>query len=446
MSLTSESVALPDKRPIHNRLAILKTRNFLLLWVGSLISMLGDAFSMVALPWLVIQLTDSAFTLGTVMATAAIPRALFILVGGALADRFSPRRVILDTKIVYLILVASLAALVITETIEMWMVYVFALLIGAVGAFAFPAQSAILPQIVEKDELKIANSVMGGTAQMCFLVGPAFAGALIVILSSGDLTKLSTESPSDDLHAIGIVFALDAITFLISWLTVQRIRIPTDRDLRSDENDSVVDSIKGGFSYLKTDRSLFILMFYIAAVGFLAQGPISIGIPLLASERFTEGAAAYGLLMSSHSGGALLGIILAGWLPLPQAKKLGLMVLVLDSIEGATLVLLGFANETIYGMIILFNMGVIGGFLQIFFMTWIQKRIPQDMLGRIMSVIIFANMGLAPISAALSGYIVEYVGLTVLFAGSGGLFATVAVLSMFSPSIRAMGLPPKPLN
>jgi hypothetical protein len=91
-------------------------------------------------------------------------------------------------------------------------------------------------------------------------------------------------------------------------------------------------------------------------------------------------------------------------------------------------------------------MGVIGGFLQIFFMTWIQKRIPQDMLGRMMSVIIFANMGLAPISAALSGYIVEYVGLTVLFAGSGGLFATVAVLSMFSPSIRAMGLPPKPLN
>ena len=417
-----------------------------MLWVGSLISMLGDAFSMVALPWLVIQLTDSAFTLGTVMATAAIPRALFILVGGALADRFSPRRVILDTKIVYMILVAALATLVITETIEMWMVYVFALLIGAVGAFAFPAQSAILPQIVEKDVLKIANSVMGGTAQMCFLVGPAFAGGLIVILSGSDLASVSTEPAADDVHAIGIVFALDAVTFLISWLTVQRIRIPTDRDLRSDEDDSVLDSIKGGFAYLKTDRSLFTLMFYIAAVGFLAQGPISIGIPLLASERFTEGAAAYGLLMSSHSGGALLGILLAGWLPFPQAKKLGLMVLVLDAIEGATLMLLGSASETIYGMFILFNMGVIGGFLQIFFMTWIQKRIPQDMLGRIMSVIIFANMGLAPISAALSGYIVEYVGLTVLFAGSGGLFATVAVLSMFSRNIRAMGLPPKPLT
>ncbi|HJL62019.1 MAG TPA: MFS transporter, partial [Pseudomonadales bacterium] len=210
----SESIQLPERLGLRERLVILKSRNFLLLWAGSLISMVGDAFSMIALPWLVIQLTDNAFTLGTVMATAAIPRALFILVGGALADRFSPRRVIMDTKILYLVLVTMLSALVISESIEMWMVYVFALLIGAVGAFAFPAQSAILPQLVDKDELQVANSVMGGTAQICFLVGPALAGGLIVILSGGDLTNLSADSPPDDLRAIGTVFAIDAITFM----------------------------------------------------------------------------------------------------------------------------------------------------------------------------------------------------------------------------------------
>ena len=93
-------------------------------------------------------------------------------------------------------------------------------------------------------------------------------------------------------------------------------------------------------------------------------------------------------------------------------------MLTLDAIEGVTMLTLGFASETLYGMLILFNMGVIGGFLQIFFMTWIQRRIPQEMLGRIMSVIIFANLGLAPISGALSGYIVEYIGLTTLFVGA----------------------------
>lgn len=441
-----DSVQLSSKNSRLAGLSVLKTRSFILLWSGSLISMLGDAFSMVALPWLVIQLTDNAFTLGTVMATAAIPRAVFILVGGALADRFSPRRVILDTKLVYLVLLSSLAFLVITEMVEMWMVYLYAFLSGAVGAFAFPAQSAILPQLVAKDDLQIANSVMGGSAQICFLVGPALAGTMIVLLSGGSISRQADGASPDDLQSIGLVFAIDAITFLFSWVIVQRILIPQDRDRRSDSSDSLLESIKGGFSYLKTDRSLFILMFYIAAVGFLAQGPISIGIPLLASERFLEGAAAYGFLMSSHSAGALLGVILAGTLPMPKAKHLGIMVLSLDAIEGATLLFLGFASETVYGMLILFNMGIIGGFLQIFFMTWIQKRIPQDMLGRIMSVIIFANMGLAPISAALSGYIVEYVGLTMLFLGCGGLFMSVALLSMFSSSIRAMGLPPEAMR
>ncbi|MFP6809088.1 MAG: MFS transporter [Pseudomonadales bacterium] len=441
-----DSVQLSSKNSRLAGLSVLKTRSFILLWSGSLISMLGDAFSMVALPWLVIQLTDNAFTLGTVMATAAIPRAVFILVGGALADRFSPRRVILDTKLVYLVLLSSLAFLVITEMVEMWMVYLYAFLSGAVGAFAFPAQSAILPQLVAKDDLQIANSVMGGSAQICFLVGPALAGTMIVLLSGGSISRQADGASPDDLQSIGLVFAIDAITFLFSWVIVQRILIPQDRDRRSDSSDSLLESIKGGFSYLKTDRSLFILMFYIAAVGFLAQGPISIGIPLLASERFLEGAAAYGFLMSSHSAGALLGVILAGTLPMPKAKHLGIMVLSLDAIEGATLIFLGFASETVYGMLILFNMGIIGGFLQIFFMTWIQKRIPQDMLGRIMSVIIFANMGLAPISAALSGYIVEYVGLTMLFLGCGGLFMSVALLSMFSSSIRAMGLPPEAMR
>ena len=441
-----DSVQLSSKNSRLAGLSVLKTRSFILLWSGSLISMLGDAFSMVALPWLVIQLTDNAFTLGTVMATAAIPRAVFILVGGALADRFSPRRVILDTKLVYLVLLSSLAFLVITEMVEMWMVYLYAFLSGAVGAFAFPAQSAILPQLVAKDDLQIANSVMGGSAQICFLVGPALAGTMIVLLSGGSISRLADGASPDDLQSIGLVFAIDAITFLFSWVIVQRILIPQDRDRRSDSSDSLLESIKGGFSYLKTDRSLFILMFYIAAVGYLAQGPISIGIPLLASERFLEGAAAYGFLMSSHSAGALLGVILAGTLPMPKAKHLGIMVLSLDAIEGATLLFLGFASETVYGMLILFNMGIIGGFLQIFFMTWIQKRIPQDMLGRIMSVIIFANMGLAPISAALSGYIVEYVGLTILFLGCGGLFMSVALLSMFSSSIRAMGLPPEAMR
>src|SRR6187401_2569774 len=99
----------------------LSVRNFRLLWIGEGISLLGDQFYLIALPWLVLQLTGSALALGTVMALASIPRALFMLVGGVLVDRFSPRKVIFASNLIRMILVGLLAALVLTNNIQLWM-------------------------------------------------------------------------------------------------------------------------------------------------------------------------------------------------------------------------------------------------------------------------------------------------------------------------------------
>src|SRR6478672_4427149 len=116
----------------------LSVRNFRLLWVGEGISLLGDQFYMIALPWLVLQLTGSALALGTVMALASIPRAVFVLVGGAFVDRFSPRSVMIASNFARLVLVALLSALVLTNTIRIEMLYGFALAFGLADAFYFP--------------------------------------------------------------------------------------------------------------------------------------------------------------------------------------------------------------------------------------------------------------------------------------------------------------------
>src|SRR5579859_5414643 len=104
----------------------LSVRNFRLLWIGESISLLGDQFYMIALPWLVLQLTGSALALGTVMALAGIPRALFVLIGGAFVDRFSPRLIMIASNFARLVLVVLLSALVLTHTIRLEMLYVFA--------------------------------------------------------------------------------------------------------------------------------------------------------------------------------------------------------------------------------------------------------------------------------------------------------------------------------
>jgi MFS family permease len=346
------------------------------------------------------------------------------------------------TKLLYMILMALLAVLVLSRTIELWMVFVLAFLFGMVGAFAFPAHSAILPQIVPKEELPFANSIIGGITQICFLVGPALAGLLIVWFGAEKGSSgLATEAQTN-LHALGIIFVIDALTFLFSSITLSLVRIDRTRDIRSDKDESLLRSIRSGVNHLFHDRGLFLFTVYVSVVMFLAYGPIFVGIPLLASERLPEGAVAFGLLMSAHSAGALAGIILAGLLPHPHARYLGPMIFIMHIVAGPIVVLLGWISMTIQGIIILFSFGIAEGYMEILLITWIQRRIPQQMLGRMMSLLIFATMGLAPLSGALSGYLVEIASLNLLFALSGGMFTLVAFLCLLSPKMRTMGLPP----
>src|SRR5258708_40297752 len=141
----------------------LSVGNFRLLWIGESISLLGDQFYMIALPWLVLQLTGSALALGTAMALASIPRALFMLIGGAFVDRFSPRVVMIASNLARLVLVALLTALVLTNQIRIEMLYGFALAFGLADAFYFPAQSAIVPQLLKEDQLQAGNTFVQGT-------------------------------------------------------------------------------------------------------------------------------------------------------------------------------------------------------------------------------------------------------------------------------------------
>src|SRR5215216_661384 len=200
----------------------LGVRNFRLLWIGEAISLLGDQFYMIALPWLVLQLTGSALALGTVMALAGIPRALFVLVGGAFVDRFSPRSVMIVSNFARLVLVVLLSALALTNTIQIEMLYAFALAFGLADAFYFPGQTAIVPQLLPEDQLQAGNTFVQGTAQLSGFLGPVLAGALIALLGHAATTNGTPGS-----QGIGIAFGIDTLSFVASLLCLSLIRVPT---------------------------------------------------------------------------------------------------------------------------------------------------------------------------------------------------------------------------
>lgn len=427
MSIASSAAESPARRNIF------ANRNFSLLFGGSSVSAFGDQFTLVALPWLVLKLTGNPAALGFVLAVMAFPRAVFMLVGGAVVDRMSPRRVLIAARAVNAICIVILAALVLAGLIQMWMIYVLALGIGLSTAFAYPAGSAILPQLVEPQQFRSANALFMGMRQLSMIVGPALAGFVIAM---GARHALSARA-LPDAEGLGIAFAIDAASFVVSLVSLVLVRIHGDFH-PADRHGSVFASIAAGVRYVWNDLSLRAFVFYIAFVSVFVGGPIQVGLPVLADTRMDLGAASLGILMTANGIGMLVGSFLSGLGTRLIRGRLGIMVLCVDSLAGLGLAALTLVHTTWTGAGLLVAVGLLEGMVQIAVFTWIQQRVPQAMMGRTMSILMFTFMGLGPLSAAAAGALLKVISLTTLFGVAGLALTVIALCCLASPQLRGI--------
>ena len=410
--------------------------NFRLLFGGSMISAIGDQFTLVALPWLVLKLTGDPGALGLVLAAMALPRAVFMLIGGAVVDRMSPRRVLLGARAANALLVTLLAALVLTGAIHMWVVSAIALGIGLSTAFAYPAGSAILPQLVEPQQLQPANALFMGMRQLSMIVGPAIAG---LVISAG--AHDSHGKGFADATGLGLAFGIDAVSFLFSLGSLLLIRIHSDRH-PTPTTGGVLANVASGLRTIWADLPLRAFILYAAVVSVFVGGPLQVGLPVLANTRLDLGAASLGILMTANGSGMLLGSALSGFATRWVSGRLGLLVLAIDSVAGLALASLALVHSTVAGALLLAGTGALGGIAQIAIVSWIQRRVAPQMMGRTMSVLMFTFMGLGPLSAAVAGSLLKLISLPELFVGAGLLLSVIAASCMGSPALRSIGTPP----
>lgn len=407
--------------------SVLRIRSFRLLWIGEGISLLGDQFYLIALPWLVLALTGNALAVGTVFAMAGIPRAIFMLVGGALTDRLTPRKLMIASNLVRMILTALIAMLVITNLIQLWMLYISALLFGLADAFFFPAQTSIVPKIVSRDQLQSGNAFIQGTAQLSLFLGPLIAGGLISWLEGGTAHSSS---------GIAFAFGFDSLSFLASITMLSLMRVES-ADARSEKTGSgILASIHEALLYVWSEATLKIVFPIVLGINILINGPFAVGIPVLARSRFPEGATAFGLILSLFGGGALLGTALAGILPRPSKKRLGTVSLSVISVMGLGLAVIGLATTMYIAAAATLVMGIANGYANIMLITWLQQKVAPEMTGRIMSVVMFAAVGLNPVSTALTGALIG-LNPAALLVGAGILMTVFTLSGAFSPAVRA---------
>jgi MFS family permease len=406
-------------------------RDFRLLWLGEAISALGDQFALIALPWLALVLTGSALALGGVMAVMAVPRALLMLIGGVSVDRFSPRRVMLGSNAVRLVAVAALGAVVFAGAAELWMLYVFALVFGVADAFFFPAQTSIVPELVEPEQLQRANGIVQGTAQVAVLVGPALAGIVIAAASSNGAAAGTA--------GIGVALLLDAVTFVASLITLWLIRPRVH--VAAQAQASILESIREGVRFVWGSPGLRAVILVSLGGNLFIVGPFEVGMPYIAYARLPEGAAAFGVILAAFGGGSLLGLVAGSIVPAPRPSRLGPVVMATLVLAGVCVAAIAAVHTTLFAALLTAGAGTAIGYGNLLGITWVQTRIPPELMGRVMSLLITGSVGLVPVSMFVAGAAVQLnVDATMLVAGAG--MVLLAGGSLLSPAVRNLGLEP----
>lgn len=408
------AAAAPPATPVKRH--PLAARHFRNWWIGNTVSLLGDQFYIVALPWLVLQLTGSSLVLGTIMMVAAIPRAGLMLVGGAATDRWSARTVLIGTTSARMFLVGVVTLLVWLRVIHLWHLYVLTFAFGVADAFALPAGPSLVPTLVEPSQLQPANALLAGSTVMTGMVAPAPAGLIIKFW--------------------GIASALffDTVSFLAAIAALVKVPEPAKIPHPSGTRPSMLHSIAEGLRAVRKDSALLFLMMIFATLNLCIAGPVGIGLAALAKFRFGS-AAAYGTFVSCFSGGMLGGMALGGMVKKP--RKRGMQFIGLGVVCGLELVGIGTYQKFWAIAVLLAVMGLGPGFVNVQFSSWIQLRVGRAMLGRVMSVLMFSAIGLIPVSYAISGVVAQW-SLTWLFAGAGAILVVTSAATTSAKAVREL--------
>lgn len=424
--------------PLPARTQLLRNPNFRWLIAGSLLATLGNQFTVVALPWLMLRLTGDSLALGTVMAAFAIPQVLFLFFGGVLADRLSPKRITLFSYLASAALLAGLALMVLSYAPGAWMINSFALAMGMVGAIGVPAIMTLVTLVLPGELIAPATSLLGSIRQGAVFIGPLLAGLLL-----GVAAPTASNAPhllSERLPFV-IAFLIDAAGFLFVTWAVAHVKprpVPANRQPLFSFMLASVRLV----TLFWTDKSLRYVVGYWLIVAFCLSGPVRVGLPLFANEQTHLGATALGLLLSANSIGVFLGMLLLG-AARERLSSLGKAVLRADVLGASMVALLGLTAFAGFGALgwaiaLIVIVGIRAGFVEIGWFSWVQMRIPEDVRGRAMSIFMVLSIVTMASSMTLSGLLARYLAAYQLFICSGVVSAAVALLAMLSSRLRSI--------
>jgi MFS family permease len=387
----------------------LRTRNYRLFFIGQGISLCGTWMQTIALGWLVLRLTDnSGVAIGAVIALQFVPTLLFGVWGGVIADRFDKRVLLVGTAVTMGCTAATLAVLTLTDVVQLWMVFTLVLVQGLAQAVDNPARLSFVSEMTGPEDLPNAVGLNSALFQVARIVGPAFAGVVIVALGTG------------------WCFALNALSFvavIAALLAMDASKLHREAPLARAKGQ-----IREGLQYIRNTPELRSILLMTAVVGTLAIN-YPVVMPLLAKLTFHGNAGTYSWMTISMGAGALIGALVVAHRSSPTGR-----LVVLSGIGFGTAIVLASFAPTL--ALFVFLVAFVGAG-QITFLSTCQSRVQLEAQpakrGRVMAVYTITVLGSTPIGGPLVGWISQQFGPRYGLAIGG--VATLAVTLFFARTL-----------
>lgn len=373
-------------------------KNYLLLWQGQFVSKLGDQAFILALNLWVVQATNSATLVGLLLMVSSALGLILGPFGGAVADRYSRRTIIVLTDVVRGLALVALAGLFFLAPTNIPLLvsglFVIAICLAVCSAFFGPAISAAIPDLVPKERLGNANGLGQFSSEFSLIVGQAAGGTLFRLLGAP------------------LMFLLDGLSFLFAGASTSFITIPqaisAQRQRWQDRVAQFRADLLEGLRYVWGNTGLRALVL-VSAVGNFFSAPVLLLLPFYVKDYLGASDDWYGYLLSAFGIGSLLGFLLVSLLPLSGARRAWalLAMMAVDALWSGAMVLVN-APLAVLGLAVL--SGATGSFVIVHLTTLLQLATPTELRGRVMSLLSTISGSITPIAFGLAGVVADLTG------------------------------------
>lgn len=371
----------------NQRFSALYVRDFRLFWLGQVISLSGTWMQSLAQSWLVYSLTKSPLYLGIVASVSSLPILFFTLVGGMVADRYPKRNILVLTQALSALPALVLGILTETKTVTVVHVGILAAFLGTVNAFDVPARQAFLAEVVDKSAITNAIALNSAAFNGARIIGPVIAG--IVISSMG----------------IPACFYLNAISFVAVIFALWKIEA---RGTLSTKQKDFFREIADGWNFVTGEKPVLYIILLVSLFSLFGL-PFYTLLPVLAGGILNMGAKGLSFLVASAGAGSLLGALMLAFRGNVEREDI---FIPFSAITFSTAVLaLSFSCANFYmSMAFIFaaGWGIVSNLATC--NSYIQKRVPDALRGRVMSLYILVFLGFAPLGNSLIGFAAETAG------------------------------------